>query len=382
MRFEDNILKDFQPRFDDYFKDLDRYAEKVFDLIEAKQIPIRSGKSIFTSGYYNKGRDWLIEYYINEAQYPGLEGAILSNIDSHQSAEIEGYQRDAVDKLAAAGQVSRGARIWRRHVASHVGTFWTYRDAQDRFEKRQKLSPEKREAQSERQKDMANWDQRMANDVPKYKSSTLDAIAAYRKWLAKWGEPDRDADQLKIWETEVQEEQRAKLSPPDKTPMDEDLFWSIIEVSGEPQSPETLMAIEARLTDFTPKAIRDFRKMLLARLSEAYRSDVWALAYLLMNGASDDAFEAFRCWLVLCGKDVFHSTLADPDAFDVNMLAGGGCEFALDLLGLPEAAFNRRSKSPMQIARPKAEKLEGPDLDESEFAGHLPRIAELTGHNS
>ncbi|MEM9332600.1 MAG: DUF4240 domain-containing protein [Pseudomonadota bacterium] len=377
MRFEDDILKSFKPHFDDFFKDLDRYAEQVFDLMQADQIRVPKGKTLFTSGYYEKGRDWLIECYIAEAQYSGLAGAILSNIDSEQHAEIGGYQRDVVDKLAKAGQALRGARIWRQHVASHVSTFWTFHDAQQRYEKRKKLSQQKLDAQSKLEDDLAKYDRQMSKKVPKHKSSALGAIAAYRKWLAIWNIPDQDKSQLAIWEAEVEEEKRTKLASPDKSAMDEDLFWSIIQIGGAIPIPEKLMDIEKRLTDFTPKAIRDFRKILQSRLSDAYRSDVWALAFLLMNGASDDAFEAFRCWLILAGRKVYTATLSDPNLFDVSLFPGGGCEFALDLMSIPEAAYNRRSKTPLRIARPKKMTLLGPAILEEDFPKLLSRIAKL-----
>lgn len=45
----------------------------------------------------------------------------------------------------------------------------------------------------------------------------------------------------------------------------------------------------------------------------AYTTDLWAAAYLINGGASDDGFYYFRCWLIGMGRDIYGMALADPD---------------------------------------------------------------------
>lgn len=45
----------------------------------------------------------------------------------------------------------------------------------------------------------------------------------------------------------------------------------------------------------------------------AYTWDLWAAAYVIHGGASDDAFEYFRCWLIAQGQDVYDNVRASPD---------------------------------------------------------------------
>ncbi|WP_171002392.1 DUF4240 domain-containing protein [Listeria newyorkensis] len=40
---------------------------------------------------------------------------------------------------------------------------------------------------------------------------------------------------------------------------------------------------------------------------------LWAAAYLLNDGASDDGFDYFRAWLISLGQDAFLAILEDPD---------------------------------------------------------------------
>ena len=80
----------------------------------------------------------------------------------------------------------------------------------------------------------------------------------------------------------------------------------------------------------------------------AYRTDVWALAYLLRGGCSDDSLDAFRGWLILQGRKVFEATLADPDSFDVALYHGesGGMD---ELRDAAPTANEWREAKPMKL---------------------------------
>jgi hypothetical protein len=49
----------------------------------------------------------------------------------------------------------------------------------------------------------------------------------------------------------------------------------------------------------------------------AYRNDLWAVAYVVMGGCSNDCFIDFRKWLVMRGKSVYRAALQDPDSLCV-----------------------------------------------------------------
>ena len=46
----------------------------------------------------------------------------------------------------------------------------------------------------------------------------------------------------------------------------------------------------------------------------AYRWDLWAAAYLINGGCSDDGFDYFRGWLLAQGRRIWEEALADPDS--------------------------------------------------------------------
>jgi len=72
-------------------------------------------------------------------------------------------------------------------------------------------------------------------------------------------------------------------------------------------------ALVDRLAGMPKDEIHEFNLRWHEAHQAAYSWEVWAAAYFIMNGASDDAFEYFRNLLILQGSAVFHRTLVDPD---------------------------------------------------------------------
>ncbi|MGP3971393.1 DUF4240 domain-containing protein [Streptomyces sp. 6N223] len=99
--------------------------------------------------------------------------------------------------------------------------------------------------------------------------------------------------------------------------MDETDFWEIVDTTreaagGDPEAHAEMLV--DRLTGLDPEAVADFARHFEARFNRAYRWDLWGAAWVLLDGASDDTFENFRCWLISRGRHVFEGALHDPDA--------------------------------------------------------------------
>ncbi|MFE7105083.1 DUF4240 domain-containing protein [Streptomyces sp. NPDC057575] len=98
--------------------------------------------------------------------------------------------------------------------------------------------------------------------------------------------------------------------------MDETEFWELIDgtrtaAGGDPEDQADLLV--ERLVRLDPDAVLDFARHFEARFNRAYRWDLWGAAAVLLGGASDDAFDFFRCWLIGQGREVFEGALHDPD---------------------------------------------------------------------
>ncbi|KKK81763.1 hypothetical protein LCGC14_2810190, partial [marine sediment metagenome] len=68
------------------------------------------------------------------------------------------------------------------------------------------------------------------------------------------------------------------------------------------------------LTDLPPEEVRDFDRHFAQCMYDAYRWDLWAAAYIIEGGCSDDGFMDFRSWLISMGHDVYERALADSES--------------------------------------------------------------------
>ncbi|MFI6843490.1 DUF4240 domain-containing protein [Kitasatospora sp. NBC_00085] len=170
--------------------------------------------------------------------------------------------------------------------------------------------------------------------------------------------------------------------------MDETDFWQIIDdtreaAEGDPD--EQAERLVERLVQLTPDDVIDFARLFEARFQRAYRTDLWAAAYLLLDGASEDSFDYFRCWLIGQGRDVFEGGLHEPDDLadllpDFDEEEDGEAEdlgYAADeayeqLTGLPLPEVGER-----QPARPSGASLDFDDPDA--MAKRFPKLWERYG---
>jgi hypothetical protein len=99
--------------------------------------------------------------------------------------------------------------------------------------------------------------------------------------------------------------------------MDETEFWDLVDTTreaaeGDPEEQAELLV--DRLLQLDPELVLDFARHFEARYNRGYRWDLWGAAWVLLDGASDDAFDFFRCWLIGQGREVFEGALTDPDS--------------------------------------------------------------------
>ncbi|MCO8120358.1 DUF4240 domain-containing protein [Stieleria sp. TO1_6] len=100
----------------------------------------------------------------------------------------------------------------------------------------------------------------------------------------------------------------------------EEHFWTVISCSLDNTQSEGLTAdrqidlLEHELEKLSRDEHTGFLGHFYHWYFTAYRRDLWAVAYTVMGGCSDDCFMEFRMWLVTRGSDVFHAALKNPDS--------------------------------------------------------------------
>ena len=107
--------------------------------------------------------------------------------------------------------------------------------------------------------------------------------------------------------------------------MEEDRFWEIIDSSRQRakeqkrKKNEDFLEVHERtlaeaLKNLSPAEIIAFDDRFWERHRRAYRWDLWAVAYWLEGGCSDDGFTDFRACLISLGQKDYEAALADPDS--------------------------------------------------------------------
>jgi hypothetical protein len=98
--------------------------------------------------------------------------------------------------------------------------------------------------------------------------------------------------------------------------VDIDTFWEIIDAARARSGPGRPLdqALSFELAARTRQDILDFHRWFDRLRGELYRWDVWAAAYLIGGGCSDDSFIDFRAGIIGLGRDWYQKVAACPDS--------------------------------------------------------------------
>jgi hypothetical protein len=113
-----------------------------------------------------------------------------------------------------------------------------------------------------------------------------------------------------------------------------DEFWGYIDTSRHDDSDAQSERLVARLAGLPREDIVDFCFWWGRMHADAYRIDLWAAAYYVNGGCSDDGFDDFRNWLLLQGQAVFSAAVADPNTL-ADVCAGGTADGEFMSEGVP-----------------------------------------------
>jgi hypothetical protein len=168
-----------------------------------------------------------------------------------------------------------------------------------------------------------------------------------------------------------------------------DDFWAVIgrATADRPATPaEVAKRAAADLATRDPAEIvawaRHFDKVMAASGTQ----DLWAAAYLINGGCSDDGFDYFRGWLIAHGREAVARSVRSPDSLaDVPAVRGAaesGAVFeAEEVLSIAAEAYQQATGSELPVepgppTRPDAAELWDFD-NEEEMRRRLPRLSEL-----
>jgi hypothetical protein len=109
-------------------------------------------------------------------------------------------------------------------------------------------------------------------------------------------------------------------------------FWKLIDDSRQRAGRDLgqqVAELRASVEQLDPDDIVEFGRLFAEYWGRAYTWDLWAAAYILGGGCSDDGFLDFRAWLISRGKRIYEDALRDPETLArvVSSDAGEECQF-------------------------------------------------------
>lgn len=125
--------------------------------------------------------------------------------------------------------------------------------------------------------------------------------------------------------------------------MDENKFWRLIQEAYHESNWTTDIQMDIltdKLSNCQQEEILKFQAIYDVYAKESYKEKLWAAAYVMNGGCSDDCFDYFRGWLISRGKDPYLNALKDPDSI-ADLDIAPDCEYFENetMLSVPSNAF-------------------------------------------
>ncbi|MEU9116825.1 DUF4240 domain-containing protein [Streptomyces sp. NPDC048483] len=175
--------------------------------------------------------------------------------------------------------------------------------------------------------------------------------------------------------------------------MTKDEFWQLIEAGRnqalDPNDGEAVARQATSLLATWPaEEIVAAEQVLWDLMTDSYTNPLWAAAYVINGGCSDDGFDYFRGWLIAQGREVFERIVADPDALAELPVVRASAAEGMDLdceevLGIAwnahiAATGKQLPDDALTIRYPELEPTGDFDFDDQDdMTRRMPRLAAL-----
>jgi hypothetical protein len=168
-----------------------------------------------------------------------------------------------------------------------------------------------------------------------------------------------------------------------------DDFWAVLDraTADRPGSPdEVAKRATAELATCDPEEIVAWGRHLDKVMAASGKEDLWAAAYLINGGCSDDGFDYFRGWLIANGREVVARAVREPDSLAdlpaVRAAADTGAVFEAEaVLSIAEEAYVEATGAEWPVAEAAPTRPEAADLwdfdNEDEMRRRLPRLSAM-----
>jgi hypothetical protein len=168
-----------------------------------------------------------------------------------------------------------------------------------------------------------------------------------------------------------------------------DDFWAVIgrATADRPASPaEVAKRAAADLATREPEEIVAWARHLDKVMVASGTEDLWAAAYLIHGGCTEEGFDNFRGWLIAHGREAVARSVKSPDSLAempaVRAAAENGAVFeAEEVLSIAAEAYQQATGSEMPVGETPVTRPAAADLwdfdNEEEMQKRLPRLSAL-----
>jgi hypothetical protein len=163
-----------------------------------------------------------------------------------------------------------------------------------------------------------------------------------------------------------------------------DEFWNIVEKvhrdSGGDMDNKCEL-LESELRRLPLEDVHSFHRHFDECEDRAYTWELWAAAYIIGGGCSDDAFSDFRATLISMGRQTFERALADPQSladidYDSETAHYEGYQYVPNTVEKELGGGQRIARYQAHPAEPS-----GKSWDEDKVAELYPKLAEKYDYN-
>ena len=154
--------------------------------------------------------------------------------------------------------------------------------------------------------------------------------------------------------------------------MNKQQFWALIDEAKKQTGGWEEMAepLIDSLAGLDVSDIMKWEQIFREYQNLSCKKKLWAAAYVINGGCSDDGFDYFRAWLIAQGKEVFMAALEDPETLANDDTCEGEFE---ELLGVAYEAYFKKLNTDDDYDRFDEEMAKHPlsEIDKAEIAAEI-----------
>ena len=208
--------------------------------------------------------------------------------------------------------------------------------------------------------------------------NTQDFIDIYIKRMQKIGATE-EIERAKFLKECIYNLKKPKAKKTtDKRKMSEEVFWELIDESRKKSEfdGDFIETIRDKLEAMGASEIKKFQKILLEKMNELNRWDIWALAYVVRNGCGDDEFDYFKAWCVSKGKEAFEDVKAMRLEKLKELFEGGDPQLE-EFMYVASEAYENKKYEEMPMPRVKDTPMQGEEWKEEKICERYPKLCAM-----